>query len=207
MNYLAHLFLSGDSDDLLVGNLIADFVKGKVNGQFPGQIGEGIMLHRQIDSYSNEHPRALTARNRFSGKWRRFAGIILDICYDHFLIRHWKVYSQVTFQDFIDDVHQRLQRHEDLLQGWLPFRASRDNLGYLLETNEDLEGVMATLSRISGRIKNGKGMADAVLEIEASYDDLEADFSAFFPDLMVYVAALNPAFQLALALPLNTATN
>lgn len=197
MNYLAHLFLSGDSDDLLVGNLIGDFVKGRINGQFPGGIGDGIILHRQIDSYSNNHPRSLTARNRFSGKWRRFAGIILDICFDHFLIRHWEEYSRIGFYEFTDDVYHRLQPYGEFIGSWLPFLISRESLGYLLEANEDLEGVMFTLSRISSRMKNGRELVNAVEEIEETYEALDRDFSVFFPDLVAYVSSLHPDLSLS----------
>lgn len=192
MNYLAHLFLSGSSDEMLVGNLIGDFVKGQVNGQFPGRIGEGIMLHRQIDSYSNDHPQALVSRNRFSRKWRRFAGIILDICYDHFLIRHWHQYTSMSLTHYIDEVHGRLQPFNHTIHGRLPFFPTRENLGYLLETNEDLDGVMFTLSRISNRMKNGTALVDAIDEIESIYSELEGDFSGFFPDLIAYVHSLYP---------------
>lgn len=195
MNYLAHVFLSGSSDDLLVGNLIGDFVKGSVNGQFPGRIGEGIMLHRQIDSFSNDHERALVARNRFSGTWRRYAGIILDICFDHFLIRNWDLYSTVPLVDFIDSVYRRLIPYQPMLDSMLPFTVSRVNLGYLLEINENLEGVMFTLSRISNRMKSGKALTQAIDEIDSIYDVLEEDFFIFFQDLFDYVRSQYPEFS------------
>ncbi len=192
MNYLAHAFLSGNSDELLVGNLVGDFVKGRINGQFPGRIGEGIRLHRQIDSYCNDHPQALASRNRFSSDWRRFAGIILDICFDHFLIRHWRDYATISLSCYVDEIHLRLYPFKHILRGKLPFHASRENLGYLLETNRDLDGVMFTLSRISNRMKNRKVLMNAIDEIEATYGELEKDFSGFFPDLISYVQTRYP---------------
>jgi acyl carrier protein phosphodiesterase len=192
MNYLAHLLLSGKSDELLVGNLIGDFVKGKIEGHYPGGIGEGIMLHRQIDSFTGTHPRAISGRNRFSPERRRLAGIILDVCFDHFLIRHWELYSSTKFLDFVDDVHRRLQPYKHILHGRLHFFLSRKNLGYLLETNRDLEGVAFILSRISIRLRKGGVLLDACDEIETIYDQLENDFNAFFPDLIAYVQEVRP---------------
>ncbi|NQU65766.1 MAG: DUF479 domain-containing protein [SAR324 cluster bacterium] len=194
MNYLAHLFLSGDSDELLVGNLIGDFVKGKIDGNYPMQICEGIRLHRQIDSYTGAHSRALLGRNRFGSERRRFAGIILDVCFDHFLIRHWHTYATIDLAHFIDAVHLRIQPYEHILNGKMDFFLSRKNMGYLLETNRDLDGVEFILSRISNRMRKGHCLLNAMDEIESNYDLLEKDFGAFFPDLIEYVAAvkLNP---------------
>jgi len=192
MNYLAHLLLSGESDELLVGNLIGDFVKGKINGNYPVGIGAGIMLHRRIDSYTGTHPRAVSARNRFSPERRRLAGIILDVCFDHFLIRHWHRYSNMSFPHFVDEVHRRIQPYKHILQGGLHFFHSRRNIGYLLETNQDLDGVAYILSRISNRLRKGDGLLDAIDEIETNYDQLENDFNAFFPDLVEYVRTVRP---------------
>ena len=192
MNYLAHLFLSGESDELLVGNLIGDFVKGKIEGNYPPGISEGIMLHRQIDSYAGTHPSAVSGRNRFSSIRRRMAGIILDVCFDHFLIRHWKTYSNMSFPDFVDDVHQRIQPFKHILNGRMHFFLSRQNLGYLLETNRDLDGVAFILSRISIRLRRGDVLLDAIDEIESIYDQLENDFQSFFPDLVAYVHEVRP---------------
>jgi len=192
MNYLAHLLLSGKSDELLVGNLIGDFVKGKIEGNYPSGIGEGIMLHRQIDSYTGTHPRAISGRNRFSPERRRLAGIILDVCFDHFLIRHWDTYSNVNFPDFVDDVHLRIQPYKHILHGRMHFFLFRKNLGYILESNRDLDGVAFILSRISIRVRKGDVLLDAIDEIETIYDQLENDFKAFFPDLVEYVQEVRP---------------
>lgn len=196
MNHLAHAYLSGDSDELLVGNLIGDYVKGTLSGQYSGGIGEGIALHRRIDSFSNRHPAALAGRNRFSSDWRRFAGIILDICFDYFLIQHWKDYANVSLQRFVDDVYARVQPFQPLMGDRLPFPPTRENIGYLLETNADLDGVMFTLTRLSGRVRNGRGLVNAIAEVEAAYEALESDFNAFFPDLIAYVQSLHPGLCL-----------
>jgi acyl carrier protein phosphodiesterase len=196
MNYLAHAFLSGNSDERLVGNLIGDFVKGGIPEGFSRRIREGVMLHRQIDSYTNDHSGSTSARNRFSRERRRFAGIILDICFDHFLIRHWNRYIETSLSSFVDGVFQRIQPYQDIFRGRLPFSLSRENLGYLLETNQDLDGVVFTLSRISNRLRNGTSLLNALGEIEAMYDLLEADFINFFPDLIHYTCSLHPDLQI-----------
>jgi len=195
MNYLAHAFLSGNSDELLVGNLIGDFVKGRISEGFSPGIREGVMLHRQIDSYTNDHSGATSARNRFSRERRRFAGIILDICFDHFLIQHWNRYTDTRLSSFVDGVFRRIQPYQDIFRGRLPFSLTRENLGYLLETNQDLDGVVFTLSRISNRLRNGNALLNALGEIKAMYDQLEADFINFFPDLIHYTCSLHPDLQ------------
>jgi len=190
MNYLAHLLLSGDSDEILVGNLIGDFIKGNIGDEFPGQIGAGIMLHRQIDSFTDTHPIFMLGRQRFSPERRRYAGIILDICFDHFLIQHWSHFANMGLPFFVDGVHRRIQPYNRILKGRLHFFLSRENIGYLLETNQDLDGVDFSLSRISKRMKNGSALIDAIDEVRLHYDFLEADFFAFFPELVNYVYAV-----------------
>ena len=90
MNYLAHLYLAGESDDSRLGNILGDFVKGNAAGRYPPAILRGIMMHRKVDRFADHHPQSRSARQLISPARRRFAGVIVDICYDHFLSVHWK---------------------------------------------------------------------------------------------------------------------
>ena len=84
MNFLAHIYLSGDDDELKIGNFIADSVKGKKFSQFPDQVQKGITLHRKIDSYTDSHPIVRESVLRLFPKYGHYSSVIVDILYDHF---------------------------------------------------------------------------------------------------------------------------
>ncbi|MBU3914785.1 DUF479 domain-containing protein, partial [bacterium] len=136
MNYLAHLYLSGDSEEQLVGNLLGDFVKGFITDQFSENVRKGLILHRRIDSFTNSHSLTQANRNLFSPERRKFAGIITDVCYDHFLIKNWMDYSEIELHEFISKVHQILLNHSHFFKGKLKFLLFRKTLEHLLEINK-----------------------------------------------------------------------
>ncbi len=186
MNYLAHLYLSGNSDEQLIGNLLGDFVKGFIKDQFSEDVRKGLILHRKIDSFTNSHSIAQANRNLFSPDRRRFAGIITDVCYDHFLIKNWADYSDIDLHEFISNVHQILQNHKHFFKGKLKFLLFRRTLEHLLKINESMEGIEFTLDKISNRMKRGEKLKGALKEIEENYEAIEVSFNGFFTDLIHY---------------------
>lgn len=186
MNYLAHLFLADDSDDSLIGNLLGDFVKGRPGPQYNAEIVAGILLHRKIDAYSDAHKMMKDSRHRIGSRMRRFSGIIVDVCYDHFLAKHWRTYSDQDLRTFIRRAYGVLQKNRptlpDRLQRILPYMISEDWLGRYIE----LQSVGKTLDRITLRLTNGQQFKGAIVEVESNYDELENDFQAFFPDLITF---------------------
>lgn len=184
MNYLAHLFLSNHSGESLIGNLLGDFVKGRINGQYNSHITRGIILHRKIDSYTDLHVKKLCQRRLVSSNRRRFAGIIIDVSYDHFLSKHWAKFTQMDFDDFIADVYSVLQENKSILpeklQHILPYMV-RENW---LASYQDIAGVEIALNRISTRLKRKNALLGSVDELENNYNLLEDQFLGFFPDLI-----------------------
>lgn len=191
MNYLAHLFLAGESPELIVGNFLGDFVKGPLTAEFSKDITSGIWLHRKIDSYSDSHPVTLRSRNLFNKPARRFAGIIVDVSYDHFLSRHWDKFSEKNRRRFIDTRYQLLMSYWDILPDHLrrilPRLINQDWLG----SYHQLEGIEAALNGISFRVKNGSPIAGSMIEVKSNYQKLESDFLSFFPTLISYVKSIN----------------
>ena len=187
MNFLAHLFLDSSSDDDLLGSLLGDFVKGGTEGRFRAAVSDAIHLHRKIDSFADAHMITRKSRNRISPLRRRFAGIIVDVCYDHFLSRHWRHFSTTDLKPFVDRVYAVLIKNHSLLperlRRILPFMISQNLLGSYIH----LEKVGDALDRIAGRLSRGGQFMRAITEIEANYEALEIDFLAFFPDLTVFV--------------------
>lgn len=191
MNYLAHLFLAGPGEEALLGGLLGDFVKGNPAGRFPSAVAEAILFHRRIDSFSDHHLITRRSRDRISPLRRRFAGVIVDVCYDHFLSRHWRQFSPVDLKSFVGRVHAMLDQNRELLperlRRVLPQMIAENWLGSYVE----LDGVGEALDRIAGRLSRGGTFKGAAAEIEANYKALEADFLAFFPELAAFCTQRN----------------
>ena len=183
MNYLAHLYLAEQSDEGLLGSLLGDFVKGRLDDRYSVTVRRGIALHRAIDSFTDAHPRHLESRNRIGKARRRYAGIIIDVCYDHFLCRNWANYSQESLAGFSERVYDVLREYRDELPGRLhriaPHMIADDWLGSYAE----LANVGRALDGISRRITRSNPLAGALAEVEANYAALEGDFQRFFPEL------------------------
>ncbi len=187
MNYLAHAFLSDDDPEERLGSLLADFTRGRLqtlNRQYTAGVIKGITLHRRVDRFTDDHPLVFKSRQLFSGNRRRYAGIILDVLYDHFLSRHWERYSPRRRQSFIDDIYSLLEgeRHR------LPPRMQRVTQ---LMTQQDwlggywhIERVGQAYDRLSLRLRRPNGLLGAVEEVQSHYAHLEWEFNRFFPDLL-----------------------
>ncbi len=186
MNYLAHLFLADQTDDSLIGNLLGDFVKGRPGEHYSDEIIAGILFHRKIDAFADAHPTTRTSRGRIGPLMSRFSGIIIDVCYDHFLARHWNRYSDQSLTAFIQHAYDVLQKKRPILpqrlQRILPYMISEDWLGRYIE----IKSVGVTLDRITRRLTRGEQFKGAIVEVEKNYKDLESDFLNFFPDLLDY---------------------
>jgi len=187
MNYLAHLYLAEDSPESLLGSMMGDFVKGAIRDRYPPKITRGIELHRKIDAYTDSHPTTRASRNLYSPARRRFAGIIVDLCYDHLLFRHWSKFSDVQLDRFISHVYDILMTHSAMLparlEAMVPVMIREDWLG----SYRDLTGVEKALNRLSKRVTDGDRMLGAIEETNLHYRRLEANFLIFFPDLIHFV--------------------
>lgn len=184
MNFLAHLALSPPGEDALLGSLMGDFVKGPLGERYPGAIGAAIALHRRIDSFTDAHPRVLGSRTRIGAPRRRYAGIMIDVFYDHFLARHWRDYRDEPLGDFTRRVYALLERRQaelpERLQAVAARMAARDWLGSYAEA----KNVGRALEGIGTRLRRGNGLIGAGGDLERDYAGFEADFRAFFPDLL-----------------------
>src|SRR4051812_25235509 len=128
MNFLAHAYLSGDSEELLIGNFIADAVKGSAINNYSGDIKNGILLHRSIDTFTDQHPVVHQSIVRLRPSYHKYAGVLVDIFYDHFLAKNWKDYSSVELNKFVSHVYRVMQ--DNFSQ--LPHR-SQELLPYMIK--------------------------------------------------------------------------
>ncbi|MGE8496126.1 MAG: ACP phosphodiesterase [Pseudomonas sp.] len=187
MNYLAHLHLGGAARPQLLGSLYGDFVKGPLAGQWPADIEAAIRLHRRIDAFTDSHPLQAEARARFPRERRRYAGILLDLFFDHCLALNWTDYADEPLEQFTGRVY-RLLAAEPVLPGRLalivPRMAAQDWLGSYTEF-EILHDVLRGMQR---RLSRPEGLDGSMLELQRLYEPLMGDFQRFYPALLDFVA-------------------
>ncbi|MDN0073652.1 ACP phosphodiesterase [Crenobacter sp. SG2303] len=190
MNYLAHLHLAPDDAEARVGNLLGDFMKPANANHLPPGIVAGMALHRQIDRYTDAHPLFRSSKTHIATERRRYAGILVDIFYDHFLARHWEAFADQPLAEFTHQVYAELaDRHAMLplrLQDILP-KMTADN--WLLHYRE-LDGIASTLQGFSrNRLTRPNAVADGIDDLIAAYRELDAEFLAFYPQLQAAVVS------------------
>ena len=190
MNYLAHVFLQRSSPELLIGGLLGDFVKGALGTRYSPGVCAGIALHRAIDRYTDAHPTVRASIALISPARRRFAGILVDVFYDHFLARHWSRYSQQALEDFTQQTYRTLARqandYPERLQRILPYMAQQDWLAAYAQI-ESVDAALHGITRRFQRFPRAAILADGVQELLGNYASLEQQFLEFFPDLLEFV--------------------
>jgi acyl carrier protein phosphodiesterase len=187
MNYLAHLFLSGHTPEALIGGLLGDFVKGAIGNRYDVRVCKGISLHRKIDRYTDDHEVVVASRRLMSRERRRFAGIMVDVFYDHFLACHWSRYAVVSLDEFTRQVYPILLQHHHHFPQRLQYIVPRMVRDDWLGSYRELWRVGAALDGISRRLRRSNTLAGGLRELEANYVRFEQHFLAFFPQLMRHV--------------------
>jgi acyl carrier protein phosphodiesterase len=186
MNFLAHFQLAWPDPGLLVGGLEGEYYKGPIKGDLPQTIESGIRLHRAIDAYTDAHPLIAQLKSRFPPRLRRFAGILIDLSFDHFLSRHWTRFSELPLEQFNRQVYATLADNRRHLSD-----ASRRMLGRLVQHDilglyVDWETVPASAERVGQRFRRENPFLDVGRELAGERERLEAGFLLFYPDLQAY---------------------
>ena len=186
MNYLAHIYLSGENSLVTIGNFIADGIKGKDYKKFSKEIQTGVLLHRHIDTFTDTHKTVRQSTKRLHKKYGHYSGVIVDILYDHFLAKNWNTYSNVPIGEYIDVFYDSLEEHYNILplriQKMMPFMMT-DN--WLL-SYASIDGISRVLEGMNRRTKNRSGMDRAINELEEFYTDFETEFTSFFDELIEF---------------------
>ena len=186
MNFLAHIYLSGDNDYIKIGNFMADGIKGDNYNNYPNAIKKGILLHRAIDSFTDMHPIFRKSKHRLHEKYGHYSGVIMDIFYDHFLAKNWSDYSDITLEDFSNDFYNLLWNNFDVLpvssQRMVPFLVDEK----WLQSYAQIDGIEKVLIGMNKRTNNRSKMHLAISDLNKHYDAFEKDFTLFFEDIMVF---------------------
>jgi acyl carrier protein phosphodiesterase len=184
MNHLAHCFLSLGDEDLLTGNFIGDDVKGNDWKNYPEGVQQGIILHRTIDSFTDNHPMTGRSKERIRAFTGRYAPPVIDILYDHLLAIHWAEYSNEPFDEFAVKVYKRLKNRAEQMPEPVRQRLPHMLAGRFLHGYQSRAGLMWVLERFNQRL-GGKmdtsGLSDHFFATLPRFSD---DFAGFFPDLI-----------------------
>lgn len=186
MNYLAHIFLSGNNDLIKIGNFMADGIRGNDYLHFPEEVKKGIILHRHIDTFTDAHPIYRKSKHRLHEKYGHYAGVIMDILYDHFLAKNWSNYSDEKLDDYAANFYKSLEDNYAILT-----EKTRNLLPYMTERNwltsyGTIAGIEMILFQMDYRTKHIANMQEAVVELQEFYSDFEEEFTLFFEELRAF---------------------
>ena len=186
MNFLAHIYLSGDNDFIKIGNFMADGIRGKHFENYPLEIQKGIILHRAIDTFTDAHPVFRQSTKRLHENYHHYAGVIVDVFYDHFLAKNWNTYSDEKLEDFVSRFYQSLQYNHIILS-----ERTKGMMPYMIEHNwlvsyRTVEGINRILTQMDHRTKNESKMRFATNELSEFYIEFEKEFTEFFKELNAF---------------------
>lgn len=187
MNFLAHLYLSGSDDELMIGNFIGDHVKGKAIFNLPERIRQGVLLHRKIDHFTDTHSVVASTRSRLRPHFGKYSVVASDVFYDHFLAAGWSHFSEVSLQQFASDFYQKTE----LFQEIIPER-TRNMLQFMVPNNwlmaySSVEGIGKVMQGMSRRARFESGMEKGAQVLISDYKQYETEFMEFFPELIQFV--------------------
>jgi len=185
MNFLAHIYLSGEDDFVKIGNFMADSIRGSQYLDYPNSLQKGILLHRHIDSFTDAHPIYRKSKHRLHEKYGHYSGVIMDIAYDHFLAKNWSKYSNEKLEDYAADFYKLMQDNYEILtertKGMLPYMIGRN----WLVSYATIAGLEMILFQMDYRTKHRAHMQEAIVEIQDFYTEFESEFFQFFEELVL----------------------
>ena len=186
MNYLAHIYLSRDHELISIGNFMADHIKGNKYKVYSTDLQKGILLHRQIDSYTDAHEIVRKSKRRLDDSYGLYRGVIIDIFYDHFLAKNWKDYSDLPLALYTQNFYDNLTRHYEILPEKIQYMYKYLIKDDWLLSYAKLEGIEKVLEGMNRRTMDRVHMDMAINDLKDHYMDFEKDFLSFFDDLMLF---------------------
>lgn len=186
MNFLAHIYLSGDNELMKIGNFMADGIRGHDYLNFPEEVKNGIILHRYIDTFTDAHPIYRQSKHRLHQKYGHYSGVIMDILYDHFLAKNWIIYSEIPLENYVANFYQSLEKNYTVLT-----EKTKKIMPYMIEQNwlasyATIAGIELILFQMDYRTKHKANMQEAVVELQQFYTAFENEFTLFFAALISF---------------------
>jgi acyl carrier protein phosphodiesterase len=183
MNLLAHAYLSFNNPEILVGNMISDYLKGNKQYQYTASIQQGIRLHRAIDQFTDQHPATYKGKYFFNKAVGRYSGAFMDIVYDHFLALDNLELKEAEWKIFSENTYQQLELFSEILPEkfaqQLPYMRNHDWLFHYRYPN----AIEKSFGGLVKRAKYLKDHSEAYKVFERNYEDLKIQYESFFPDV------------------------
>lgn len=188
MNYLAHFLLSSRDAETLVGSMLGDFCRDVDLALLPSGVRGAVELHFRVDAFTDAHPVVRESKRRIEPPHRRYAGVLIDMFYDHFLARNWEQYSTESFPEFTARAYAALRAHEGMLPERMRRAAGAMVADDWLGSYREVAGIEAALGRMARRLTRQNNLATGADALRCRYEELEEDFHRFFPDLQRFAA-------------------
>ncbi len=189
VNFLAHIYLSDENEQIKIGNFIADSIKGNNYTHLPDEIQKGIKLHREIDHFTDTHKIVRKSKRRLHERYNHYDGVIIDILYDHYLAKNWLSYSNIPLKEYTQNFYSILHKNFDLLpdnvKKMMPYMVQDD----WLYNYGNLNGIEKVLQGMNRRTKHKSQMHMAIEDLKLHYEILKEDFESFFQDLITFTNA------------------
>lgn len=187
MNYLAHLYLSCENEQHIVGNFMTDFINLSEMKSMPKAISEGIKLHQAIDHFTDTHPSFIQSKIRLRPRHGKYAPVLLDILYDHLLAVNWKKYSGITLEDFSIQMYEVLNKYmsyfPNRIQGTIQKMISHD----FLTAYRDEARFRYILKGMDKRAKYKSDFESGWEDLTKDFNSFNEEFNTFFPDIIDYI--------------------
>ena len=183
MNFLAHLYLSENNTNIMIGNFIADHIKGNNYDGFSEEIQQGVFLHREIDTFTDAHEVVRKSKRRLHERYRHYDGVIIDIFYDYFIAKNWADYSVIPLDIYTDSINKFFYE----ISPELPLK-SQNFIKYMIQYNilfnyQFKDGIERVLNGMNTRTKGKSQMNLAIEDLTILHQEFEDDFTIFFKDL------------------------
>ena len=189
MNYLAHLLLSDPHPESLVGSLLGDFARGVDLALLSPRMRAGVELHFRVDAFTDAHAVVRESKRRISPPHRRYAGVLVDVFYDHFLALDWHHYAPLTLDEFARSAYEALEAHVPVLPERMAGMCRAMAAGDWLTSYREVESIDQVLRRMSRRLRRENDLGSGIEALRASYEPLRGDFHRFFPELLQFARA------------------
>lgn len=184
MNFLGHILLTGEDEDWLLGNFMADSIKGKGYLDYPEAVQKGVLLHRFIDSYTDDHPAFRQSTSKLHADFGHYSGVLVDVFYDHFIAANWKDFYATPLEEFTDNFYQKMQAQFDEMTPRMQYLFPYMQKHNWLMRYPTLEGIELTLTEMGSRIGKEYKLHTSVRNLEQEYDAFKADFDVFIADII-----------------------
>ena len=186
MNFLAHIYLSGTNELVTLGNFMADGIRGNKYANYPTDIQIGILLHREIDTFTDAHPIVRQSTKRLHENYSHYSGVIVDILYDHFLAKNWAAYSEIPLEIYVDRFYKITTNHFEILPERTQLMMPYMTAGNWLVNYAHIDGIQDVLEAMNRRTNYVSGMNKATVELKKYYIEFESEFTKFFKELILF---------------------